>query len=272
MNKQDIVKIIRKYIFENRNNLGVWTDFNSKEMMGAAKDAAMKDIRDSGEEFQDLGKSKFEKDLSVSDMIKDLENAKQGKTGKNLSRIENQINQLKRFGSGSLNEFEEDEFEGPAKEIAKKDIEATGAKFVDLGQSKFEKNLNKEKLFKDLKNVNEENLDENYFVSKYADGLEKLMDKTKPYTNKEFLDLFTQKHALQHSSVMNALKDELRNRGINIENELEEEVGRSLASGHGQNSKPKNFPNSLKGGRKNEGAGLGLGMKHSMNVKPTHGK
>jgi len=331
MNKKDIIKAVRKYIFENRDNLGIWTGFDSKEMMGAARKAAMDDIKKSGEEFVDLGKSKFEKDLSVDGMLKDLENAKQGKTGKNLARIEKQINQLKRFGSGSLNEtgvgigdrnhsngyifkheeavkeirklnlekigktgeelaniekkitnlksqmplreFEEDEFEGSAKDVARRDIEAAGEKFVDLGQSKFEKNLDKHKMFKDLKDankVNEENLDENYFVTKYADGLEKLMDKTKQYTNKEFLDLFTQKHALQHSTVMNALKDELKNRGFNIEDGIEEEIGRSLASGHGQNAKPKNFPNSLKGGRKNEGAGISLVNKKGMNVKPTH--
>ena len=73
MNEKDLRKSVRKYIFEN---LGKWTGFDSKEMMGVAKQAAMQDIKSSGEEFVDLGKSKFEKDLSIEDMINDLENAK----------------------------------------------------------------------------------------------------------------------------------------------------------------------------------------------------
>ena len=290
MNEKDIRKSVRKYIFEN---FGKWTGFDSKEMMGAAKQAAMQDIKSSGEEFVDLGKSKFEKDLSIEDMLNDLENAKQGKTGMDLKRIQKQIDQMKRFGGGSLNEFEQDEFEGPAKEAAKKDIKASGEKFVDLGKSRFEKNLDKEKFFDDLKNVNEENLNEYYFVDNYADELEKKMDKTKQYTEKEFLDLFTQKHALQHSDIMNALKSELKDRGFSFVETTEEGIGTSLSMEKGMNVKEDSLEFRKTAGQrqktrkdvplgkhaphsqatlKDEGAGVSLTMKRGMNVKPTNGK
>jgi len=97
-------KAIRRYLAENHEDLGIWSDFDSEEMMGAARREAMQDIESSGDNFVDLGKSEFEKDLSIEDMLKDLEDAKHGKTGMDLKRIQKQIDQIKRFGGGSLNE------------------------------------------------------------------------------------------------------------------------------------------------------------------------
>ena len=102
-------KAIRRYLAENHEDLGIWSDFDSEEMMNSAREEAMQDIESSGDNFVDLGKSEFEKDLSIEDMLNDLENAKYGKTGKDLQKIQKQINHLKRFGGGSLNEKSDNE-------------------------------------------------------------------------------------------------------------------------------------------------------------------
>jgi len=170
-------KAIRKYINENYEDLGIWGDFDSEEMMGAARREAMQDIESSGENFVDLGKSEFEKDLSIEDMLKDLEDAKHGKTGMDLKRIQKQIDQIKRFGGGSLNE-----------ESELSEITAGGGMFMV-----------------------------------YADDIEDSMDKNKIYTDKEFIDVFTQRHALPHSKVLNGVKEELKGRGFKFENNINEE-------------------------------------------------
>lgn len=104
MDYKNLRKAIRKTLKENFEDLGIWSDFDSKEMMNAAQQAAKEDIESSGEKFVPLGKSKFEKDLNVEDMIADLEAQKFLNSGKSLQRIQNQIDQLKRFGAGSVNE------------------------------------------------------------------------------------------------------------------------------------------------------------------------
>lgn len=97
----EVRKSIRKILFENHNN--IWNDFNSDEMMGDAEMAAMQDMESSGENFEPIGKSEYDKNLDIDALIDDLETQKHIKSAA-LERIQKQIDQLKRFGGGSLNE------------------------------------------------------------------------------------------------------------------------------------------------------------------------
>src|SRR5438552_3492596 len=105
MEYKELRKAIQTIISENfdgfddeSDEYGNWSDFDSKEMMGNAQKSAMKDIEGSGEEFEPLGKSKFEKNLDINELIADLEAQKYNKAEKTLKRIQKQIDQLKRFG------------------------------------------------------------------------------------------------------------------------------------------------------------------------------
>jgi len=357
MNNKELRLSIQKFLKENYDDLGIYSDFDSQEMMGAAKSAAMTDIMSSGEDFTDLGNNAFEKDLDINSMVADLEKAKKGKSGNQLNSIQKQLNHLKKFGAGSLNEEnEEPTYAFDTKTLYHflqdafyqlKDLdEAASAKILEkelikyfdvnkkINNSKLNFNLNEEfiegvnydnvvaselkavvgdlkrltpyvltigdsvtsglgdeitvsedgkpvKKFKDVNaflagigvramSLNEEGLNEYYFVDKYADDIEKRMDKTKPYTNKEFLDLFTQKHALQHSKVMDALKDELKNRGFNIETDIAED---SAVIRHQAGQRQKEVPlgqhaTHSQVALKSEGDGMSLTVKKGMNIKP----
>jgi hypothetical protein len=127
-----IRKYIRKRLLENYEDLGIYSDFDSHEMMGNAQKAAMKDIEDSGEEFKPLGKSKFEKKLNINDMMADLErqNLDLPNDKKAVNKIQNALDvkkaHEKKFGKGSMNETQEwlDGDENvDLKETLKKNIE-----------------------------------------------------------------------------------------------------------------------------------------------------
>lgn len=110
MDNTELRKAIRRTLMENYEDLGMWSDFDRDEMMGDAQKAAMKDIEDSGEEFQTLGKNKFEKNLDIEDMIADLDRQKLGlkndeKEQNNLQKaIDKKKKHEKMFGAGSMNE------------------------------------------------------------------------------------------------------------------------------------------------------------------------
>ena len=53
---QEQAKKLLKEDFED-DNLGIWTDFDSNEMMGPAKRAAMADMKKSGIHFDESGTS-----------------------------------------------------------------------------------------------------------------------------------------------------------------------------------------------------------------------
>lgn len=50
--------------------------------------------------------------------------------------------------------FDSFEFKGPAKKVAKTDIEKTGQKFQDLGDSKYEKKMDTDEFVSDLERAN----------------------------------------------------------------------------------------------------------------------
>jgi len=275
MKNKELRVAIQKYLSENYHDLGAWTDFDSKEMMGSAKQAAMQDIKNSGDKFVDLGDSKFEKDLDVDSMIADLEAAKNGKTGNSLKQIEKQLNQLKRFGSGSLNEEEENtEYVFDTKNLYSflKDAffqlkEVDYSEAAKILEAELSKNF-------DVKPKTSENINEIIYFDQadaYALDVAKLMNKDKTYTYKEFIDLFTQKHPIQHSNNMKAIIDSLNKIGYTVENSLEED-SQVIRNRAGQREKirkdiplGKHAPHS--DSAVEEGIGVGLGVKNGMNVK-----
>ena len=105
MDNKELRKAIRKILYEGLEDSEMWSDVDTQEMMGNAERAAREDMEKSGEKFEPLGKSQFEKNIDVDAMLADLENQKHAKHGASLQRIQKQIDQLKRFGGGSLNEL-----------------------------------------------------------------------------------------------------------------------------------------------------------------------
>lgn len=106
MNNKELRQSIRKILFEGYGDSEIWSDFDSDEMMGTAQQDAMRDIESAGEEFKPVGKNKFEKKFDVDKLISDLETQKSIKSAA-LQRIQKQIDQLQKFGGGSLNESPE---------------------------------------------------------------------------------------------------------------------------------------------------------------------
>lgn len=256
---------IKRYITENHEDLGIWSDFDSKEMMGAARREAMQDIESSGADFVDLGKSNFEKDLDIEEMLRDLEAAKHVNKGAELQKIQKQINHLKRFGAGSLNEEKEEEsFDFDTTNLYKflKDamhkFESLGLDYAQSAE-KLEKELNKHFDVKN-KNINEGVFDNGEYII-YADDIENLMDKDKVYTNNEFINVFTQNHALPHSKVSNGVKEELKKRGFHFAETTQEGIGTGLEIQKGTNVKEQ---------LTDEGDSLSFTNQKGMNVKPTY--
>lgn len=104
MDKNIIRKHIQKLLSEN--DLSYWSDFDRNEFGGDAMRAAMADMENDGMTVEPLGKSQYEKDINIEDMIADLERVKLNlpKETKKAKLIQKQIDQLKRFGAGALNE------------------------------------------------------------------------------------------------------------------------------------------------------------------------
>jgi hypothetical protein len=73
MDSKELRKSIQRILSENFKGLN--NNFNSDEMIGVAQKAAMRDIEDSGEEFEPLGKSQFEKELDIDSFLKDLKHS-----------------------------------------------------------------------------------------------------------------------------------------------------------------------------------------------------
>lgn len=97
--------------------------------------------------------------------------------------------------------------------------------------------MNEQKLRNAIKKLFKEALEQENFSgfnlginNAYVNYMEKNMNKDKNYTNKEFLDLFTQKYALQHSSVMDTVKDALKEKGFKIDENVQEDYGSSPMS------------------------------------------
>ncbi len=66
-------KIVRKVINEDDFEIPQdWQEFDDYEFHGAAKDAAVKDI---GDEFEDIGKNKFEKGMSQKNFAQNVTKA-----------------------------------------------------------------------------------------------------------------------------------------------------------------------------------------------------
>jgi len=120
MDSKAIRKHIQQFLKENYDDISYWSDFDRNEFGGDAMRAAMSDMKDDGMDVEPLGKSRFEKDLDVEEMIQDLENAKLGlpSDSKQLKAIQKKIDHLERLGAGSLNEtnefFDPYEFDTPA--------------------------------------------------------------------------------------------------------------------------------------------------------------
>lgn len=106
LNEKDIRNAVRKSLMEK-----YFDEFDEFEFDTSAKEAAKKDIESSGEEFEELGSSKFEKDPEFKKKFKSA--LKQANLG--LSSDEEEVERLaqsikkkkeheKKFGAGSMNE------------------------------------------------------------------------------------------------------------------------------------------------------------------------
>lgn len=123
LSQEEFQNFLRKRIKEN---------FDAAEFNGPAQKAAKQDINASGDKFVPLGKSAYEKDLNPKKFTDSL---KEDDEDEDL---------------GIYTDFDTDEFQGAAMKAAMRDIENSGDKFVPLGKSKYEKNLDTREFTKDL--------------------------------------------------------------------------------------------------------------------------
>ena len=241
MENKDLRKLIQKILKENFFDFED-SNFDSEEMMGDAQIAAQQDIEDSGEEFEPLGKNKFEKNLNINSFLKDL---------KHSPKI------------SSLNE--------KSKIDRPKDAE---------GQP-----LTLNARVEDVENGNSGRIirfgaDDNGKLTVHVDWYGEFRGDTPNQVT------YPEKIVVRD------------NNRIVREDEMEEGIGVGLAMKHGMNIKEqdidedslefrhtsgqrqksrkdvplgKHAPHS-QAAIKGEGAGIGLGIKHGMNVKPTHKK
>lgn len=119
LSEEEFRKIVRKTIkerYEDDDDLGIYGGgFDEFEFDNDAMRAAKADIEASGEEFEELGKSKFEKDPKFKEKFKSSvkqANLNLPSDDEEIARLANVIKQKKahekQFGAGSLNEdFEE---------------------------------------------------------------------------------------------------------------------------------------------------------------------
>jgi len=288
---------IRRYISENYEDLGIWGDFDSEEMMGDARREAMQDIESSGEDFVDLGKSEYEKDLNIDDMLKDLENAKHNKTGSDLKRIQKQIDQIKRFGGGSLNEkLDFPELMNQFKDNMEKEMTPK----TPSNETPEEKKL---RIDTELKRLKDKELERRKEVGEIEEGntnsdrymffsnleqmkkqAEELLNLGEDKVNKILDDGhdWAQDHIATAKESMDQVYDFLINK--EVEEEIEEGIGTGLEMQHGMNVKEEvtdegisiSLQNkkgmNVKPFQKNEGMSISLQNKKGMNVKPTDKK
>lgn len=106
MSKESIRKHIQALLQERYGDLSYWSDFDRNEFQGDAMRAAMDDMKNDGMNVEPLGKSRYEQDMDIDNMISDLERAKLGlpNESKKYKALQKQIDHLSRMGAGSLNE------------------------------------------------------------------------------------------------------------------------------------------------------------------------
>ena len=76
INKRQLQELVEKVIKENDFDIpDDWNEFDDFEFHGPAKDAAVKDIEDSGDSFEDIGKNKFEKGMNQKDFADNVSKA-----------------------------------------------------------------------------------------------------------------------------------------------------------------------------------------------------
>jgi len=292
-------KAIRRYIAENHENLGIWGDFDSEEMMGDARREAMQDIESSGENFVDLGKSEFEKDLSIEDMLNDLEDAKQGKTGFDLKRIQKQIDQIKRFGGGSLNEESDfDELMGQFKDNMEREMTPKKSSTETPEDKKLridtelkrlkDKEIERQRKVGDIEEGAESS---RYMFFSNLEQMKKQAEELLALDENEVNEILENGHdwAQDHIATAKESMDQvydffINKKGESSEEEIEEGIGTGLEMKHGMNVKEETTDEGIaislqnkkgmnvKPLQKNESIGISLQNKKGMNVKPTNKK
>lgn len=232
--RQSIQKILKESFFDNG-------DFDNDEMM-AAKDAAKKDIEYSGEEFEELGSSKFEKNFDIDSFLKDL----------NHSPRISSLNE-----NPKIDRPKDAEGQPLTLKARVKDIDTGNfGRIVRFGAD------DKGKLTVHV----EWQADFGGPIPKSITYPEKIVveDKTRIVREDEIEEGIGTGLAMKH--------------GMNIKEEEIDEDSLEFRHTAGQRQKTKknvplgkHTPHSqvaIKG----EGAGIGLGIKHGMNVKPTYKK
>lgn len=120
LDNQELRKLVKELMLkklikeDDDDELGIYGGgFDAHEFDTNAMNAAMRDIAASGEKFEPLGKSKFEKNLDVDAMKNDLTMAnlnlpkEKEKTKKIQQNLDKRYKHEKQFGVGSLNENED---------------------------------------------------------------------------------------------------------------------------------------------------------------------
>jgi ribosomal protein S6 len=107
LSEEELRKIVRKSLqerYSDDNDLG---DFDEAELEGPAKEFAKKDITASGEDFEELGTSKFEKAPKFKEKFKAAINKSDDQEIEHLANVINKKKEHeKSFGVGSMNEID----------------------------------------------------------------------------------------------------------------------------------------------------------------------
>jgi hypothetical protein len=269
--RQTIQKILKESFFDFEDS-----KFDSEEMMAAQK-AAEEDIENSGEEFEPLGTSKFEKNFDIDSFLKDLKHSP-----KISSLNENSQIDRPKDAEGqplTIKARVEDVETSSVGRIVRFGADDNGKLTIHVEwQGNFGGSIPKsitypEKVIvKDKNRIVRENEEENgeaypeqsrymFFgnleqIKRQAESILKL-DEDKINEILENGHDWAQDHIATAKESIDQVYDFLINE--NKEEEIEEGIGVGLAMKHGEN---------IKG----EGAGIGLGIKNGMNVKPTYKK
>lgn len=112
--KEEIAKKLKELREDDYEDIpDEYKEFDPEEFEGSAKQAAKQDIEGSGEEFQDIGQSKYEKNVSAEDFLKDLKqaNMRLPQDEKEIEKIQKALDKRKEqvasMKGASLNEKKE---------------------------------------------------------------------------------------------------------------------------------------------------------------------
>jgi len=255
LDEKDIRKVIKGFLKEKYEG----GHFDEFEFDNNAKQAAIADIKGSGEDFEELGTSKFEKDPEFKEKFKSA--LKQTNLGlssdeKEVERlaqaIKNKKSHEKKFGVGSMNENElphgdhPDGFTFDTTSLYKylkdalwqlKNYDYSVAAEVLEAAMNRDFDINKKGI--SAFSVNEADFPE--LMKQFKDNMEKEMTPKEP--SNETPEEKQKRISVELARLKAKEKERQKEAG---EDTMEESNIRSHANGRGQNLKPKNYPKPFK--------------------------